>query len=371
MAMTVIKSGNRYNIGDQQNVQAFEILPVGTYAVKFDQMAGKFFLEQTGDLTNPSKLYGDTKKRATRIIQTFEDRPNQTGVLLSGEKGSGKTLLARQISIDLRSKEVPTVLVNEPHCGETFNQFVQSIDQPCLFIFDEFEKVYNEEQQESLLTLFDGVYPSKKLFVITVNDKYRINFAMRNRPGRLYYALEYKGLPEEFVREYCEDNSFPKDKTDQLVKLSNFFYSFNFDMLKAIVEECIRYDEMPSEVVDFVNASPEGDGRQKFIRKIYREGSSIDLTPKSHEFVNAAPLREYVHGMVEDYLDETNYHLDNDWNKEDIEAYKGEKVLISVLFDRDKLKEIREDGKTFIYKNGIYTMILERAKEENFDYRAF
>lgn len=369
MTMTVIKQGTRYTINDAQNAQSFDKLPAGTYAVKFDERSGSFFLEQTSNMNNPSKLYGDTRKKADRIINTFNSRTNQTGVLLSGEKGSGKTLLAREVSIKMIDAGVPTLLINEAHCGETFNQFIQSIDQPCVVIFDEFEKVYNEEKQERMLTLLDGVYPSKKLFIITVNDKYRINFAMRNRPGRLFYAFEYKGLSEEFVREYCADQNLPQNKTDQLVKISNFFYSFNFDMLKAIVEECIRYDEMPAEVVDYVNASPESDARHRFTIKV-KTLDGKDVQTHNNE-ITASPLREEVYVGILDKLTRSNLHLDNCYTEDDIDETNDEKFNIDFKLSRDQIVEINNDGKTYVYKNSCYCVTLTRKIEREFDYRAF
>ena len=75
-----------------------------------------------------------------------------------------------------------------------------------MVLFDEFEKVYDSDEQEEMLTLLDGVFPSKKLFVLTCNDKWRVNQHMRNRPGRIFYMLDFTGLDEDFVVEYCHDN---------------------------------------------------------------------------------------------------------------------------------------------------------------------
>jgi hypothetical protein len=44
--------------------------------------------------------------------------------------------------------------------GDEFNLFIQSISQPAIIFFDEFKKVYKEneeETQEQMFTLFNGV----------------------------------------------------------------------------------------------------------------------------------------------------------------------------------------------------------------------
>ena len=200
-----IRQGARLSVSDDANLEVYRTLPVGNYTVKLNPMTG-FYLEIVDEFPKEKKIYGNSTKWAKRILSTFEDRPSTTGILLSGEKGSGKTLLAKTISQMAGEKGYPTLTINQSLCGEDFNKFIQDIDVPAVIIFDEFEKVYDEESQQQLLTLFDGMYPTKKLFVMTCNDKWRIDTHMRNRPGRIFYALEFSGLDSDFIREYCEDN---------------------------------------------------------------------------------------------------------------------------------------------------------------------
>jgi hypothetical protein len=76
-------------------------------------------------------------------------------------------------------------MVNERHIGDDFVHFLQSIDQPCVVIFDEFEKVYSYEEQAALLTMFDGTMSSKKLWILTCNHQHNVN-------EFIGYAAEYK-----------------------------------------------------------------------------------------------------------------------------------------------------------------------------------
>lgn len=273
-----IRNGNTFKVASEASVDIQNSLPAGNYTIKQDPFEN-LYLEMIDEFPVPSKLYGDTISNTERIIKTYLARPNCTGIMLTGEKGSGKTLLAKNISIAGARLGIPTIVINAPWRGDKFNTFIQSIDQDCIILFDEFEKVYDPEYQEEVLTLLDGVYPSKKLFVVTCNDKYRVDKHMRNRPGRIYYMIEYKGLESDFIREYCNDNLNNKDHIDSICTISAVFQAFNFDMLKALVEEMNRYNETPQEALRLLNVKQEFDEGGKFDVEITWKGRKI-----SHEY---------------------------------------------------------------------------------------
>jgi hypothetical protein len=245
------KSGSIFRPAGKGEV--IEALPPGNYVLKLDDMIG-FFLDKIDDFKLPEKIYGDCAEKTQRILNTFRDRNQNTGVLLVGEKGSGKTLLMRKLSIE---SNLPVIIINNSFVGDNFNSFLSSITQPAIVLFDEFEKIYKKDKQEHILTLLDGTYQSNKLFIITSNNKWQLDENMKNRPGRIYYMFEYHGLDEDFIREYCNDNLVDKTKINRLVALSKFFSEFNFDMLAAIVEETNRYGEDPGKLLTVLNIRPE------------------------------------------------------------------------------------------------------------------
>lgn len=266
-----IRNGNTFKVADDASIDLHNQLPAGNYIIKQD-MYGAMFLEQIDGFERLNKVYGDTTRNSYRIIETFLSRTGKsTGVMLAGEKGSGKTLLAKTLSLDCADKGIPTIVINSPWRGDAFNKLIQDIDQPCMVLFDEFEKVYDSDEQESILTLLDGVYPSQKLFVLTCNDKWRIDKHMRNRPGRIFYMLEFRGLDQQFIREYCHDNlrSEYQHHTDRVCHIAHLFSEFNFDMLKALVEEMNRYGEDPKDALRMLNAKPEFDNGAEYTSRIW------------------------------------------------------------------------------------------------------
>ena len=248
-------SGSTVTIGKDADLEIGNELPAGTYTVAVTR-AG-FELNAVDDFTLPEKIYGNVDGQCARILSTFEDRPSTTGVHLSGVKGSGKTLLVRQLSKTALEMGYPTLIINQALCGEAFNDFMQSIDTPCIVIFDEFEKTYDNEAQEKILTLFDGVYQSKKLFVLTTNNERRVSEFLKNRPGRMYYKFEYETLAADTVLAVLEDRLNDKSQIPSIVRYTKIFSFINFDMLVAITEEMNRYGETLAQVLKVLNIREE------------------------------------------------------------------------------------------------------------------
>lgn len=288
-----LRNGSTFRPSDEANLDLHKALPAGNYIIKEDQF-GNMFFETVDSFEFKSKRYGDNIKNADRIMSTFLMRDASTGVMLTGEKGSGKSLLAKTISIEAAKQGIPTLIINAPWCGDKFNKFIQDIEQPCIVLFDEFEKVYDTDEQEKMLTLLDGVFPSKKLFILTCNDKWRVDTHMRNRPGRIFYMIDFKGLTQEFIMEYCEDNLVNKLHIPKICNITSLFAQFNFDMLKALIEEMNRYDETPEEALSMLNVKPEFDEGNKFSMELKIEGVSIDEKKMEDREWKGNPLQQAV-----------------------------------------------------------------------------
>jgi hypothetical protein len=353
-----IRNGNTFNVSDSNSLDIHEKLPAGNYIIKQNPMTGALYLEMIDGFTPLKKLYGDTTKNAGRIINTFRERTVSTGVMLAGEKGSGKSLLAKTLSIECAALDIPTIVINTPWKGDAFNKFLQDISQPCMVLFDEFEKVYDRDDQEEILTLLDGVFPSKKLFVLTCNDKFRVDSHMRNRPGRIYYMLNFKGLGADFITEYCQDNLQNKQFINKICEIAALFREFNFDMLKALVEEMNRYGETPQEALRMLNASPEFDGGSKFDVKLFRGDKEVPDDRIHGKEWNGNPLSPEDDISINFYDDKGSDDRD-DWEWECVE------------FNQSNLLKVDAQAGTFLFGDGEYKLLMKRVQPKYFDYGAF
>jgi hypothetical protein len=338
-----LKSGNTFRVTNKEQMDLHDQLPAGNYTVKQDAMTKQFYLEKIDSFEIKGKLYGNTTQHANRILNTFKDRTSSTGVMLTGEKGSGKTLLSK--------------------CGEGFNSFLQMIEQPCVILFDEFEKVYDREDQEKMLTLLDGVYPSKKLFILTCNDKWRVDSHMRNRPGRIFYMLDFRGLDASFIREYCEDNLNDKHHIESVCRIGSMFSEFNFDMLKAMVEDMNRYGETPQEVMQLLNAKPEFSDEGRYTVSLQVNGIDIDSKKTSPTEWRGNPLSTRINIDYRIKDDTKTVTIDDD---EDDETWED-----SNFFNTD-LKQVDPQTNKFVFVNEDGDrLVLTKVKERTFHYDAF
>lgn len=236
-------------------------IPVGNWEVKFDPKQIKFYLEALPAFKLPSKVYGNVDNDVKRYLNTFNVREESMGILLSGLKGTGKSLLAKALCIQAN---MPVLIINDAFHGPEFNTFIAGINQPCVVFFDEFEKIYREKEErfggsrsgEVLLSLFDGAYNTKKIFLLTCNEADSISGAFKNRPGRVRYSKTYNGLSNELMREIIEDKLIHKQFQDDFFHTLPTLGEMNIDLLIAIIDEMNMYKESATESLAYLNIQP-------------------------------------------------------------------------------------------------------------------
>lgn len=241
--MKAISQGDIYEIySDSMNT--YEQLPAQVYTIRFHKMKG-FYLEKTADIEiKEDKIYGVHEEKVDKVLRSFVAFNRNLGVILSGDKGIGKSLFAKLLATKAVSNGYPMIIADTYFPG--IASYIESIEQECIIMFDEFDKTFGDVKAEDgmaspqteLLTLFDGMASGKKLFVITCNDLRKLNEFLVNRPGRFHYHFRFEYPSAEEVREYLKDK-LPENRHEEIPEVVAFSRKvrLNYDCLRAIAFE--------------------------------------------------------------------------------------------------------------------------------------
>lgn len=240
--MKFIRNGSQHKTFPTA-AQVVDALPLGYHRVMFHPEQG-FLLDAMPPMNVPDKVYGAIDSRVDRIYHTYSTRPGSTGVLLTGDKGGGKTMLARKVCARAIEDGQPVIVCDRGSAMDNpgFAHFLASLDFPFVALLDEFEKSFDKVgDQASLLPLMDGITTTRRLLILTCNEKEKISPYMINRPGRIFYSFEYSGLSDEVVAEYCADHDLAESDIVALMTHARMTRSMSFDSMQAVVEEMKRY----------------------------------------------------------------------------------------------------------------------------------
>lgn len=240
----------------------------------------------------PKKIYGDPKKRMKRIFKAWESRGKNTGVLLSGLKGSGKSLLLKMCCNRGLKQELPVFIIDSAvGIGAKF-EVLRKVEQRGIILFDEFEKTFSDPHaQAECLSFLDGLDSSNFLILFSVNTL-RINENLLHRPGRIYYHYNYTGLQGDVIEEILEDNLKDEDQIDDTLDALETVEDVSFDVVTSLVHEmntfkcdaytALRHLNINSQVktLGVCDMSTEDEERLKKLRKVEKLLAELNEEPK-------------------------------------------------------------------------------------------
>lgn len=243
MMKAISQGDNTYDIFDD-SLRVYEKLPAQSYVVRFSDRRG-FYLSKYVDMdVNEEKVYGVHDDKVEKVMASFAEMSRSLGVILSGDKGIGKSLFAKMLSAEAIRRGIPVIVVDTYING--IASYIESIEQEAMILFDEFDKTFGEVRakdgesspQTSLLTLFDGLSGGKKLFVVTCNELRKLNEYLINRPGRFHYHLRFEYPSALEIREYLGDKLAEefRGEIDNVVSFAGKV-SLNYDCLRSIAFE--------------------------------------------------------------------------------------------------------------------------------------
>lgn len=254
--MNIITAGGISKLTGAERID--NSLPTATYDLQVDPRTGELVLHRRPPFSMPEKIYGGCDAFADRVLDTFKKYPKGMAVLLSGPKGSGKTLTAKRIS---NAADMPVICVGAAFGGPQFVELLTEIPNKAVIFIDEFEKIYHEEDaRNSFLSILDGAADNKHLFLLTSNKEY-IGEYFANRAGRVRYHRRYGSLPKDILYAMVDDKMDPDTAANKAVKeLIDDMGDISPDALSSIITECIMHNEVPSDFMDFFNVEDEPNG---------------------------------------------------------------------------------------------------------------
>lgn len=267
--MNIVKQGNTVRVHGSE-VTLLGRLEPKCYRYCASEMRGQWLEEVAPPTVGCAKVYGDHASRVDIAFETYGRKQGRNlGVILSGAKGIGKTLVSRLMVAKALEAGMPVLLVENDEPGLV--EYIGKIDQDMLVLFDEFDKNFSFKSKEALnpadaqnhlLTLFDGIYSGHKLFVITCNEVDRLSDYLLNRPGRFRYHFRFSFPGEAEIRAYLHDNvgkgRLTEEDEGRIVRFASLV-PVTYDILHAIADEIdmSRSFAEAMSVLNIVNLSKE------------------------------------------------------------------------------------------------------------------
>lgn len=295
--MNILKDRNKYFFYNSLTIE--NKLEPKEYLFNFDEL-GNCWLEDIERFKLPSKIYDVNNNLRDSISKSFNANNKNLGVLLTGNKGQGKSLEAKLICKEMK---LPIIVINKSIPQEVnFVKFFNDIKQNYILFVDEFEKLFKEKgtsedkensyhRQEIFLSFMDGVLTNehKVLFLLTTNDS--VNEFFINRPSRIKFLVEYSELPEELFNLITTDKLKNKElriDLEENVSLINL----NIDLLISIIDDINLFNKPFSEFKDIYN--------YKFELYKYEVSKIINGVEKYENFHNSTkrfkPTDTYIAG---------------------------------------------------------------------------
>lgn len=229
-----LQDGNIFSQGSATTVSHPEGLPKGIYEVKVS-MTGFYLSKIAESFTFDYKLYGLNQKFIDYVLKTYENTTGNLGVLLDGIKGSGKTVVAKELCNRL---QLPVILVQS--MGDSNDKLIKylstTINFDCIFFFDEYEKEFKDSSD--VLSFMDGTYNSiyRKVFLLTTNEL-NVDSNLLGRPSRIRYKKSFSNLSEEVTKEILNDILEDKTAIEKVIELTHSMNIITIDLIKAIATE--------------------------------------------------------------------------------------------------------------------------------------
>lgn len=240
-----IKAGNK--ILNKPNGFDYDLINGKVYNLKYERYGVGSYFEEDGSLNLPKKVY-TTKDDDIFIkrVNTYFEKTSKlsTGVMLSGVKGTGKTVMAKVIA---KNSNLPVIVVDEDFPTSQINDFFRKFSTPVAVIFDEVDKHWDTED---LLGWLDGVQTNaKKLVLFTCNNEDRVNEYLKDRCSRVRYTRHFEANDNaRFLKEILKDKGIAENEIESTYTfIVNNFNLLSIDNILSFIDEKLMFPGLSNE----------------------------------------------------------------------------------------------------------------------------
>lgn len=212
----------------------------------------------------PTRVFGKHLAFKRIILDAYKNiKEGSLGVLLTGTKGTGKSLLAEDVANNVIDQGFPVIYVEQAIPAKALRECVRQIG-PCAVVFEEFSKIYPEKSthlpdQQDLLTLFSDRSLAKTLFIIVENVEKDISNYIHLRPQRFKYHFEFKKPGRDVFDEIMGDVTLSKPLNSffnlylKTAEESNQQYGIDVIECLAEVAKAAHDIEHAMELIQYLN----------------------------------------------------------------------------------------------------------------------
>lgn len=357
-------------------------LPLGVYNVGLT-LEGWYLEKYADEFTFDYKIYGLETEFCEHVIKTFENTTGNLGIMLTGTKGTGKTVTAKILA---NAFKLPIIIVKDMGSNnQGMIEYFSSFNFDSILFFDEFEKNFSEKDS-TILQIMDGVYNIgyRKVFLLTTNQM-TVNENLVGRPSRIRYVKKFGNLDLKTVKEYLDDNLKVKEAYQDLLNYIDTLSISTIDILKSIVNEVnIHGIEGLTKAKEFFNVSTlkyhyntyfASANYDFFMNPTDKDKYSIkNLLRDVDHYRNPMPYPDFMRDLSPDKYNEDQKKIAEDWHeykrhdfsieyKTVTSDYKIKNLKVGMKFDGDTIIAIDYDNNVIItrYEDYVYFYFIANA----------
>lgn len=296
-----------------------QALPAQVYRLDVDQYSNIFLTGLLPKFSFDYKVYGLEKDLISRVVKTSKEVGGNLGILLNGQRGTGKTVTAKILG---NSLNLPVIVIDK--MIDEGHNFLNSIPQDIVIFIDEYEKIFEETHQ--LLSIMDGALNSehKRIFILTTNDLY-VNDNLIQRPGRIRYLKTFGDLSKDAISEIVDDILINQKYKDSILKFISKLEMITVDIVKTVCQEVNVHNEFPESFENVFN-----------VKKVSGKFDVYLIDEKSGRRLSELPVMSGVRSNLRDELELGNgFYLSDKYIGVLEEKITDSMLKIKMNFDYD------------------------------------